>query len=668
MNRFVICDATKCIGCRACEVACVMAHNQGEHVSDVEQFRPRINVVKFNKLHSALLCRHCDDAPCVNSCTEGAIVYRNNSVQVIEEKCIGCKSCEISCPFGAVSVTVEQKDGQVVSANAHKCDLCDKREGGPACVEQCPSDALSLVTDETRALQRKYKQSRTALGGKLKTVSDSEIKTKGLGKITKLKASPTRHAPIKVDPTIRRINFLEIYPTFTQNEASDASDRCLTCGTHSICEWSCPLHNRIPHLLKLTNDDDILRAVELSHQTNSLPEITGRVCPQDKLCESACTLKEDSGAVTIGNLERYITDTAFKKGWKPDLSYVKPTNKKVAIIGGGPAGLSCADILVRNGVKPVIFERQPEIGGMLTFGIPPFKLDKNILIHRRELFTEMGIDFHLDCEVGRDVDFDDILNDYDAVFLGVGAYNYMQAGLENENSNGVYDALPYLNASTKNLMGWPQWESEPYIDLKDKKVVVVGGGDTAMDCLRTAIRQGAEKVTCAYRRDESNMPGSKKEVTNAREEGVEFEYMVQPIKIEVDEQDQVIGIRLLRTEMGEADASGRRRPQPIPGSEFFMPADAIIVAFGFNAHSMPWLNSHNIKLNRYDCVIAEKESPHPFQTTNPKIFAGGDVVRGADLVVYAIDEGRQAAEGMMSYMGLAKQRPIDASMTPAFDK
>lgn len=664
MNRFVICDAAKCIGCRACEVSCVMAHNQNTHVSDAEEFQPRINVVHANNFNTALLCRHCDDAPCVNSCPEGAIVYRNNSVQVIQEKCIGCKSCEVACPFGVMTVTVEEKNGELISANALKCDLCEGREAGPACVENCPSDALSLVTEETLAMQRKYKQSRTAMGGLPNTVANIASKTKGLGKITRLRKSQQRRDPVKVDSSIRRANFFEIYPTFTEKEATDASGRCLTCGTHSVCEWSCPLHNRIPDLIKLTNEGDIMRAVELSHQTNSLPEITGRVCPQDSLCESACTLKEDFGAVTIGNLERFITDTAFEKGWKPDLSYVKQTDKKVAIIGGGPAGLACADILVRNGVKPVIFERQPEIGGMLTFGIPSFKLDKNILIHRRELFTEMGVEFHLNCEVECDVHFDRLIEEYDAIFLGVGAYNYVQAGLENENSSGVYDALPYLNASTKDLMNWSQWESEPYINLKDKKVVVLGGGDTAMDCSRTAIRQGAEKVTCAYRRDEANMPGSKKEVVNAKEEGVDFEFMVQPIRIEVDDQDRVIGIRLLRTEMGEADASGRRRPQPIPGSEFVMAADAVIVAFGFNAHSMPWLNSHDIEFNSKDCVIAERNASYPFQTTSPKIFAGGDVVRGADLVVYAIDEGRQAAQGMMDYMGVETQRPIDSSLAP----
>lgn len=664
MNRFIICDTTKCIGCHSCEVSCVMAHNHNEHVLDVKQYLPRINVVHVNHIHTALLCRHCNDAPCVNSCPEGAIVYRNNSVQVIQEKCIGCKSCEIACPFGVMTVTVKERNGKIIAANALKCDLCEGREDGPACVENCPSDALSMVTDETLALQRKYKQSRTAIGDEPKIAASVDVKPKGLSKIIQLKQTSARHDPVKVDPAIRRKNFFEIYPTFTQSEATDASGRCLTCGTHSICEWTCPLHNRIPNLLTLTNAGDIMRAVELSHQTNSLPEITGRICPQDKLCESACTLKEKHGAVTIGNLERFITDTAFKQGWKPDLSYVKPTNKKVAIIGAGPAGLACADILVRNGVKPVIFERQPEIGGMLTFGIPPFKLDKKILIHRRELFTEMGVDFHLDCEVGRDVNFEHLLADYDSVFLGVGAYNYMKAGLENEKSIGVYDALPYLNASTKNLMGWPQWESEPFIDLKGKKVVVLGGGDTAMDCLRTAIRQGAEKVTCAYRRDETNMPGSKKEVKNAKEEGVDFEFMVQPIKIEVDQENRVIGVSFLRTKMGDADASGRRRPRPIHGSEFIMKTDAVIVAFGFTAHSMPWLNTHNIALNRRDCVIAEKDAPYPFQTSNPKIFAGGDVVRGADLVVYAIDEGRHAAAGMMAYMGVETQRPIDPTLAP----
>lgn len=393
-----------------------------------------------------------------------------------------------------------------------------------------------------------------------------------------------------------------------------------------------------------------MEAADLAHQTNSLPEVCGRVCPQDRLCEGSCTLNDEFGAVTIGNIERYISDKAIEMGWKPDMSHVHPTGKRVAIIGAGPAGLACADVLTRNGVQAVVFDRHPEIGGLLTFGIPAFKLEKEVMIKRRKIFSEMGIEFQLNTEVGTDVTMETLLSDYDAVFLGVGTYQSMRAGLENEEAPGVYDALPFLIANTKQLMGYQATTDEPYVNMEGKRVVVLGGGDTAMDCVRTAVRQCATHVTCAYRRDEVNMPGSKREVKNAREEGVEFKFNLQPLSIEVSGTGKVCGVKMVRTQLGAPDAQGRRQAEPIAGSEHVLDADAIVMAFGFRPHSMEWLAAHDVNLDKQGRVVAPETASNAFQTSNPKIFAGGDIVRGSDLVVTAIAEGRKAAEGIMGYL------------------
>ncbi|MCC8365095.1 glutamate synthase small subunit [Xenorhabdus sp. PB61.4] len=458
----------------------------------------------------------------------------------------------------------------------------------------------------------------------------------------------------RVDPPkkalkVRKIEFVEIYEPFSEIQAEAQADRCLDCG-NPYCEWKCPVHNYIPNWLKLANEGRIIEAAELSHQTNSLPEVCGRVCPQDRLCEGACTLNDDFGAVTIGNIERYINDTAIAMGWTPDMSQVIPTGKRVAVIGAGPAGLACADVLARNGVQAVVYDRHPEIGGLLTFGIPAFKLEKEVMSRRREIFAGMGIEFCLNTEVGKDVDLAELTKQFDAVFLGVGTYQSIHAGLENENASGVYDALPFLIANTRQLMGYEESPEQPYIDMKGKRVLVLGGGDTAMDCVRTAVRQGASHVICAYRRDEENMPGSRREVKNAREEGVDFQFNLQPISVEINHNGHVNGVRMARTQLGEMDTKGRRQAELIPDSEFVINADAVIMAFGFKPHSMTWLDDHQINLDRQGRIIAPESSILPFQTSNPKIFAGGDAVRGSDLVVTAIAEGRKAASGILDYL------------------
>jgi len=456
-----------------------------------------------------------------------------------------------------------------------------------------------------------------------------------------------REDPKKKGLEIRKKDFVEIYNPFEAEDAEVQAERCLECG-NPYCEWKCPVHNYIPNWLKLVQEDNILEAAELCHQTNTLPEVCGRICPQDRLCEGACTLNDGFGAVTIGNIEKYIVDKAFEMGWRPDLSDVVPAGKKVAVIGAGPAGLGCADILVRAGVTPVLFDKYPEIGGLLTFGIPMFKLEKSVMHLRREIFEDMGMEFRLNTEVGKDVSFQELVDEFDAVFLGMGTYTYMKGGFPGEDLAGVYESLPYLIGNTNHQMKY-QADMAEYISMKDKKVIVLGGGDTAMDCVRTAIRQGATSVTCVYRRDQENMPGSRREVRNAKQEGVKFVFNHQPVEI-IGDRGNTAGVKFVKTRMGKPDANGRRRAEEIPNSKVVMEADAVLVAFGFQPSPAPWFADYGIDLDDSGRVLAPEQAAYPFQTSNPKIFAGGDMVRGADLVVTAIYEGREAANAMLDYL------------------
>ena len=455
-----------------------------------------------------------------------------------------------------------------------------------------------------------------------------------------------RFDPQKKSIEERKISFVEIYGEYNQTEVSNQAHRCLDCG-NPYCEWKCPVHNYIPDWLKLVNEGNILEAAELCHQTNSLPEMCGRVCPQDRLCEGACTLNDGFGAVTIGSTEKYITDKAFEMGWKPDMSYRTWTDKKVAIIGAGPAGIACADVLTRSGVKSHVFDKYQEIGGLLTFGIPEFKLEKKVIKKRREILEGMGVEFFLGKEIGKDIQFKELYENYDAVFLGMGTYTSLEGGFKGEKLPNVFKALDYLISSTNRLLKIEK-NKEKFINLKGKNVIVLGGGDTAMDCNRTAVRQGAKSVKCLYRRDEKNMPGSKREVTNAKEEGVEFEFNIQPI--EIIGKEKVEGIKVVRTELGDADQNGRRVPIPIPGSELIIEADAVIIAFGFRASPSDWFKDFNINTQNNGLVLAAEEQKYKFQTSNNKIFSGGDMVRGSDLVVTAIWEGREAAKSIIEYV------------------
>ena len=454
-----------------------------------------------------------------------------------------------------------------------------------------------------------------------------------------------RFDPQKKSIEERKISFVEIYGEYNQTEVSNQAHRCLDCG-NPYCEWKCPVHNYIPDWLKLVNEGNILEAADLCHQTNSLPEMCGRVCPQDRLCEGACTLNDGFGAVSIGNIEKYITDKALEMGWKPDLSNRKWTKKKVAIVGAGPAGIGCADILIRAGIKCDVYDKQSEIGGLLTFGIPEFKLEKSVVRRRRKILEEMGIKFHLNKEIGKDISFKKLHEGYDAVFLGMGTYTSLEGGFRGEGLPQVHKAIDYLIGNTNHLLKVKQ-EPVDYINLKGKNVVVLGGGDTAMDCNRTAIRQGANSVSCLYRRDEKNMPGSRREVVNAQEEGVKFEFNTQPIAIIGN--DKVEGVKTIQTKLGAPDQNGRRVPVPIPGSEKIYPADEVVIAFGFRASPADWFKDFNIKTNNAGLVEAPEKQELKFQTSNPKIFSGGDMVRGSDLVVTAIWEGREAAKSIIQF-------------------
>ncbi|KAF1712288.1 glutamate synthase small subunit [Pseudoxanthomonas kalamensis DSM 18571] len=450
----------------------------------------------------------------------------------------------------------------------------------------------------------------------------------------------------------------ELYGKFGLADAQYQAGRCLDCG-NPYCSWKCPVHNAIPQWLQLVQENRIAEAAALCHSTNPLPEVCGRVCPQDRLCEGSCTL-EEFGAVTIGAVEKYIVDAALESGWRPDLSQVQASGKRVAVVGAGPAGLACADRLARAGIHAVVFDRYEQIGGLLQFGIPSFKLDKRVIDTRREVLEGMGVEFRLGVEVGGDLALSELLEEFDAVFLGTGAYRYTDGGLPGQELNGVLPALPFLVQNSRIVSGNDPalssiggrpiagWEDKIALpDLDGRRVVVLGGGDTGMDCVRSAIRLGAAKVTCAYRRDEANMPGSAREVANAREEGVRFLFNRQPLAIEGDADGNVRGVQVVETRLGDPDERGRQRAVPIEGSESLLEADVVIIAFGFSPSVPDWLTELGVEGTPNGRIVAaacdDGSGRLPYQTTNPKLFAGGDCVRGADLVVTAVAEGRDAA-------------------------
>jgi glutamate synthase (NADPH/NADH) small chain len=451
--------------------------------------------------------------------------------------------------------------------------------------------------------------------------------------------------PLKV----RRTEFREIYKPFSAEEAADQAERCLDCG-NPYCEWKCPVHNYIPNWLKLAGEGRIMEAADLCHETNSLPEVCGRICPQDRLCEQACTLATGFGAVTIGAIERYIVDEALKQGWRPDLSRVRTRPWSVGIVGAGPAGLACADVLTRNGISVTVYDRYPEIGGLLSFGIPDFKLELGVMRRRREVLEGAGVHFKLNCEIGRDIKASELENMHDALFFGLGTYKPVEARLPGVDKGGIVPALEYLIGQTSHMydLDLPGY---PHINLQGEDVLVLGGGDTAMDCVRTAIRQGARTVQCVYRRDQENMPGSQREVKHAMKEGVKFVFNAQPLGLQHDDQG-LTGLEIAKTRLVSGDG-GRARPEVIEGSEEVLPASALIFAFGYQPSPPAWLGDIGVVTDDWGLVSIKDRLPG--QTSNPSVFAAGDMVRGSDLVVTAIADARQAAQSIVQF--LESQQP-----------
>ena len=445
---------------------------------------------------------------------------------------------------------------------------------------------------------------------------------------------------------LRRTEFREIYKPYSPEQAAEQAERCIDCG-NPYCEWKCPVHNYIPNWLKLAAEGRIMEAADLCHETNSLPEVCGRICPQDRLCEQACTLATGFGAVTIGAIERYIVDEALKQGWRPDLSGVRTRPWSVGIVGAGPAGLACADVLTRNGISVTVYDRHPEIGGLLSFGIPDFKLELQVMRRRREILEGAGVHFRLNCEIGRDIQARELETMHDALFFGLGTYKPVEAALPGMEKGGIVPALAYLIGQTCHLYGI-DLPGYPFIDLAGERVLVLGGGDTAMDCVRTAIRQGAESVHCVYRRDQQNMPGSQREVKHAMNEGVQFEFNAMPLAL-VHENRKLTGLDIARTRL-VASKDGRARPEVVAGSEQRLAATAVIFAFGYRPSPPAWLEALGVATAEDGRVLAAERLPG--QTSNPAIFAGGDMVRGSDLVVTAIADAREAALSIVRYLEL----------------
>ena len=470
----------------------------------------------------------------------------------------------------------------------------------------------------------------------------------------------TRKDPLKASAEERINNFNEIYSNFNTEASVDQASRCIDCGV-PYCKWSCPVINHIPEWLKLIAKGEIIKAAELSNETNSLPEICGRVCPQDRLCEGACTLNSGYGAVSIGNIEKYISDTAFAQGWQPKKSSIWHKDKLVSIIGAGPAGLAAADFLTRSGIPVKVYDKYPEIGGLLTYGIPNFKLEKDIVLRRRKILENQGVEFILNTEIGNTIDFKEIEANSSAVFLGLGTYKALTGSLNIKQGTAVYMALEYLIDRINSIFSFGTathegdenaeievWQQSSIPSLKNKDVVILGGGDTAMDCCRTAIREGAKSVKCLYRRDFQNIPGSRREIENAIEEGVEFIWNTQAL--DISESNHGLSLKTVETELKKEFNSKRLVPVLKTDSEKTLKADAVIIAYGFNPSPAPWLKENLIDTDDSGRVLVSKNTENIMQTSNPKVFAGGDMVRGSDLVVTAIFEGRTAAESIKRYI------------------
>lgn len=457
----------------------------------------------------------------------------------------------------------------------------------------------------------------------------------------------SQQTPEKRDAAERRDDFGEIYQRFTAERAGAQASRCSQCGV-PFCSVHCPLNNNIPDWLKLTAEGRLEEAYEVSAATNTFPEICGRVCPQDRLCEGNCVIEKGFDSVTIGAVEKYITDTAFEMGWvKPPIP-AREVDRSIGIVGAGPAGLAAAERLRLRGWKVTVYDRYDRVGGLMIYGIPNFKLEKEVVLRRHEQYAAAGIEFVLNCAIGQDITLEELRAKHDAVLIATGVYKARDIGGEGSGLGGIVPALDYLTASNREGLGdaVPEFENGA-LNAKGKKVVVIGGGDTAMDCVRTAIRQGATDVTCLYRRDKANMPGSMREVKNAEEEGVRFSWLSAPEGF-VGQGEHVSGVRAVRMHLGLPDATGRQQVEAIPGSAFVEPADLVIKALGFDPEDLPSMfNEPALAVSRWGTVQVDRRT---MMTKLPGVFAAGDIVRGASLVVWGIRDGRDAADQIEKYV------------------
>ena len=458
--------------------------------------------------------------------------------------------------------------------------------------------------------------------------------------------SVERVMPEKRGAAERRHDFTEIYGEFAAERAREQASRCSQCGI-PYCQVHCPLGNNIPDWLMLTAAGRLEEAYEVAAATNNMPEVCGRICPQDRLCEGNCVIEKGFDSVTIGAVEKYITETAFARGWvKPPLPR-RELGQSVGIIGAGPAGLAAAEQLRRQGYAVEIYDRHDRVGGLLVYGIPNFKLEKHVVARRHQLLAQAGIRFHLNVEVGGSVGLAELRRRHDAVLVATGVYRARELVCPGSGLGNVVPALAYLIAANRKGLGdaVPDFDSG-VLDAAGKHVVVVGGGDTAMDCVRTAVRQGAKSVRCLYRRDRANMPGSQREVRHAEEEGVEFVWLAAPEELTADAE--VRRLRAHRMHLGIADASGRQAPQPLSGSQFDLDADLVITALGFDPEDLPQLwRESALAVTRWGTLAIDRRS---MMTGLDGVFAAGDIVRGASLVVWAIRDGRDAAAEMHRYL------------------
>ena len=446
----------------------------------------------------------------------------------------------------------------------------------------------------------------------------------------------------------RRVeDFGEIYDQFISDKAKEQSSRCSQCGV-PFCQIHCPLNNNIPDWLKLTAEGRIKEASDLAHSTNNMPEVCGRICPQDRLCEGNCVIeKSGHGTVTIGSIEKYITDTAWEKGWIKPIKIAKEINQSVGIIGSGPAGLACAEELRKLGYKITIYDRYDRAGGLLIYGIPNFKLEKFVVERRTKLLKQGGIKFQHNIEIGKNKSFEELKENHDAVLIATGVYKPREVKLPGHNLKNIFPAMDFLTASNRKGLGdkVPDFDNG-ILNAENKNVVVIGGGDTAMDCVRTAIRQNAKSVKCLYRRDKENMPGSIREVNNAEEEGIEFLWLSNPKKFIGSEK--ISSLLAEKMQLSSTDSSGRKKPEPILNSEFEIKADIVIKALGFDPENLPVLfENSNLSVSQWGTV---KVNMKTMETSVPGIFAAGDIVRGASLVVWAIKDGRDVALSIHNYL------------------